>query len=77
MGHEKKGKVKNWRTIYGQIKSCIITILLANINSSCNDYSSYKGSAANHRMVIENLINVILKGDNVATSGEEGSRYCK
>ena len=45
-----------------------------NINSSCNDYGSYKGSAANHRMVIENLINVILKGDNVATSGEEGSK---
>ena len=45
-----------------------------NINSSCNDYGSYKGSAANHRMVIENLINVILKGDNVATSGEEGGK---
>ena len=43
-------------------------------NSSCNDYGTYKGSAANHRMVIENLINVILKGDNVATSGEEGGK---
>jgi len=41
---------------------------------SCNDYGSYKGSAANHGKVIENVINVILNNHKIATSGSEGAK---
>ena len=40
----------------------------------CNDYGNYTGSAANHSKVIENVINVILNGDEIATNGLEGSK---
>lgn len=45
-----------------------------NPHVSCNDYGSYKGSAANHGMVIDNIINVILKNAKIATSGMEGAK---
>lgn len=41
---------------------------------SCNDYGTYKGSAANHDKVIENIINVILHNAEIATSGSEGAK---
>lgn len=37
-----------------------------------NDYGGYTGSAANHHHVYDNVFNVLLGGDDVATSIEEG-----
>ena len=37
-----------------------------------NDYDGYTGSAANHHHVYDNVFNVLLGGDDVATSIEEG-----
>jgi len=73
----EKGTVKIGGQYMDKLEYCNIknyTPPNFSVSSSCNDYGSYKGSAANHRMVIENLINVILKGDSVATSGEEGGK---
>jgi len=44
------------------------------VGVSCNDYGAYQGSAANHSKVIENIINVILYGEKIATSGSEGAK---
>ena len=41
---------------------------------NCNDYGSYTGSAANHSKVIENIVNVILNNDIIATNGFEGAK---
>ena len=37
-----------------------------------NDYGAYQGSAANHHHVYDNVANVLLRGDQVATPIEEG-----
>jgi predicted dehydrogenase len=37
-----------------------------------NDYGSYTGSAANHHYIIQNLVDVLLHGKNIATTAEEG-----
>ncbi|HRP89107.1 MAG TPA: Gfo/Idh/MocA family oxidoreductase [Edaphocola sp.] len=37
-----------------------------------NDYGNYKGSAANHHFVIENVVDVILRNQAIATNGTEG-----
>jgi predicted dehydrogenase len=37
-----------------------------------NDYGAYKGSAANHHYVIENVVNVLKGRDNITTNALEG-----
>ena len=37
-----------------------------------NDYGDYKGSAANHHFIIENVINVLKGRDNISTNCQEG-----
>jgi len=37
-----------------------------------NDYGAYKGSAANHHYIIENVVQVILNGGKITTNALEG-----
>ncbi|MCB0802192.1 MAG: Gfo/Idh/MocA family oxidoreductase [Flavobacteriales bacterium] len=37
-----------------------------------NDYGKYKGSAANHQFVIQNVVDTLLKGETVTTNSLEG-----
>jgi len=37
-----------------------------------NDYGPYKGSAANHHFVIENVVDVLRNGQNIKTNAMEG-----
>jgi predicted dehydrogenase len=37
-----------------------------------NDYGAYKGSAANHHYIIQNVIDVLQNGDAPTTTGLEG-----
>ena len=48
--------------------------IINNSDLKCNDYGTYKGSAANHDRVIENIVNVILNNHKIATSGSEGAK---
>lgn len=42
-----------------------------------NDYGNYKGSAANHHFVIDNVVEHLLRGKTIATSGSEGAAVIK
>jgi hypothetical protein len=37
-----------------------------------NDYGPYKGSAANHHYVYENIVDVIKQGVSITTNAMEG-----
>jgi len=37
-----------------------------------NDYGTYKGSMSNHDKVIENVIRVLLEGEEIATNSQQG-----
>ena len=37
-----------------------------------NDYGTYKGSAANHQYVIENIVDVLLNKTEITTSAQDG-----
>ena len=37
-----------------------------------NDYGQYKGSAANHHFIIENVIDVLRHGEAITTNAMEG-----
>ena len=39
-----------------------------------NDYGDYKGSAANHHYVIENVINVLTGKSQISTNALEGMK---
>jgi len=42
-----------------------------------NDYGAYKGSAANHFYIIQNVIDVLKRNAPIATSGEEGAKVVR
>ena len=48
--------------------------IINNSDLKYDDYGTYKGSAANHDRVIENIVNVILNNHEIATSGSEGAK---
>lgn len=37
-----------------------------------NDYGAYKGSAANHHYIIENVVDVLKNGGTITTNALEG-----
>lgn len=39
-----------------------------------NDYGAYKGSAQNHNYVIENVVDVLQKGERISTNAMEGMK---
>lgn len=42
-----------------------------------NDYGTYKGSAANHHFVIQNIVDVLLNKKPITTSAEDGLEVVK
>ncbi|HTO14695.1 MAG TPA: Gfo/Idh/MocA family oxidoreductase [Edaphocola sp.] len=63
------------KVAYCHIKDYKIPVL--GITSPGNDYGIYKGSAANHQFVIENVVDVLLRGETITTTGEEGLKVVK
>jgi hypothetical protein len=42
--------------------------------NAANDYGNYKGSAANHQYVIQNVIDVLKGIDDIKTNAVEGMK---
>lgn len=70
-----KGSIKVGGQYMDKVEYCNIQDYampeLAPVNAP-NDYGDYKGSAANHHYVIENVVNTIKRGDYVTTNALEG-----
>jgi UDP-N-acetyl-2-amino-2-deoxyglucuronate dehydrogenase len=70
-----KGSIKVGGQYMDKIEYCNIKDYtmpeLAPVNAP-NDYGDYKGSAANHHYIIQNVINTIKRGDKVTTNALEG-----
>ena len=43
-------------------------------SNKANDYGNYKGSAANHHFIIQNVIDVLNNKAAIAASAEEGMK---
>lgn len=71
----EKGSVKVAGQYMNEVESCNIQDYtmpkLAPVNPP-NDYGSYKGSAANHHYVIENVVETLLGGSRITTNALEG-----
>lgn len=73
----EKGTVKVGGQYMNQIEYCHINGYTAPQLMECsppNDYGGYKGSAANHHFVIENVIDTILGRNVVTTNAIEGMK---
>lgn len=55
---------------YQQIKGEAIPAI--NISAKNNDYGLYQGSMSNHDKLIENVVAVLLNGEKIMTTAEEG-----
>lgn len=55
---------------YQQLKGAAIPAI--NINAKNNDYGLYQGSMSNHDKLIDNVVGVLLKGQKIMTTAEEG-----
>lgn len=71
----EKGSVKIGGQYMDRVDYCHIENyqmpILADTPAS-NDYGSYKGSAANHHFIIQNVVDVLKDGAEVAVSAEDG-----
>ena len=57
---------------YRQKKNYVMPVLAE--SNPPNDYGQYKGSAANHHYVYENISNVIAGKDSISTNALEGMK---
>jgi predicted dehydrogenase len=55
---------------YQQLKGEAIPAI--NISAKHNDYGLYQGSMSNHDKLIQNVVDVLQKGDKIMTTAEEG-----
>ncbi|MBC8173354.1 MAG: Gfo/Idh/MocA family oxidoreductase [Chitinophagales bacterium] len=60
------------KVLYCDIKDYTMPVL--HPVSPANDYGTYKGSAANHHFIIENVIDTLRGKTKVATTAEEGMK---
>ncbi|MNX90721.1 putative 4,5-dihydroxyphthalate dehydrogenase [compost metagenome] len=71
----QNGSVKIGGQYMDKVETCNVKdyemIELAPTNPG-NDYGAYKGSAANHHYVIENIVNVLKGRDTITTNALEG-----
>ncbi len=73
----EKGSVKVGGQYMDKVLHCEIenyTMPDLPLTNAANDYGNYKGSAANHRYVIQNIIDVMQGKDTIKTSAEEGMK---
>lgn len=72
-----KGTVKIGGQYMNKVDYCHIQdYVLPNLNDSnpANDYGDYKGSANNHPLVFENVVDVLKSGGDMTTNMEEGMK---
>ncbi|MFA6151926.1 MAG: Gfo/Idh/MocA family oxidoreductase [Chitinophagaceae bacterium] len=60
---------------YQQIKGEAIPAI--NITAKNNDYGLYQGSMSNHDKLIDNVVEVLLHGDKIMTTAEEGKEVVR
>ena len=60
------------KVLYCDIENYVMPLLPE--TNAANDYGDYKGSAANHQYVIQNVIDVLKGIDGIKTSAEEGMK---
>ena len=60
------------KVLYCDIENYVMPLLPE--TNAANDYGDYKGSAANHQYVIQNVIDVLKGVDGIKTSAEEGMK---
>ena len=73
----EKGSVKVGGQYMDKVLHCDIENYIMPVLSktnAANDYGNYKGSAANHQYVIQNVVDVLNGSDNIKTSAEEGMK---
>ena len=71
----EKGTVKIGGQYMDKIIYCDIqdyTLPSIEVNTTCNDYGDYKGSASNHDKMIDNVINVLLEKQEIHTNALDG-----
>jgi len=71
----EKGTVKVGGQYMDKVEYCHIqdyTMPELPMTNPPNDYGSYKGSAANHHYVIQNVVDVLKGRATVTTSAQEG-----
>lgn len=60
---------------YQQIKGEAIPAI--NITAKNNDYGLYQGSMSNHDKLIDNVVEVLLNGEKIMTTAEEGKEVVR
>jgi predicted dehydrogenase len=73
----EKGSIKVGGQYMEQVLHCDIenyTMPILPQTNAANDYGNYKGSAANHQYVIQNVIDVLSGVGDIKTSAEEGMK---
>jgi predicted dehydrogenase len=71
----EKGSVKVGGQYMDKVLHCDIENYVMPVlpeTNAANDYGNYKGSAANHQYVIQNVIDVLNGVEDIKTSAEEG-----
>lgn len=71
----KNGSVKVGGQYMNEVEYCHIKdyqMPILEASSPANDYGFYKGSAANHHFVIENVVNTLLGKSVATTNATEG-----
>jgi UDP-N-acetyl-2-amino-2-deoxyglucuronate dehydrogenase len=73
----EKGSVKVGGQYMDKVLHCDIENYVMPVlpeTNAANDYGNYKGSAANHQYVIQNVIDVLNGVEDIKTSAEEGMK---
>lgn len=73
----EKGTIKIGGQYMDKVEYCHIsnyTMPQLQVSNAQNDYGNYKGSAANHHYIIENVIDVLNNNADIATNAKEGMK---
>ena len=76
----EKGSIKIAGQYMNEVVHCDIqdyTLPTLKPTNPPNDYGTYKGSAANHQYIIENIVDVLQHGKAITTSANDGLEVVK
>lgn len=76
----EKGSIKIAGQYMNEVVHCDIqdyTLPTLKPTNPPNDYGTYKGSAANHQYIIENIVDVLQNGKAITTNSEDGLEVVK
>ncbi len=71
----EKGSIKVGGQYMNEVEYCHVedyTMPVLAATNPANDYGAFKGSAANHNYVVENVVNVLRNNDTITTNAMEG-----